>query len=65
MLNDTPTWKYLDQERLQLLQAIHDERDASRVKEMLASFVKVKSKEDFSIQLPSAAIMQVAWLVIY
>ena len=49
---DTPTWKRLDQERLQLPQAIHDERDPSRVKEMLASFVDVESKEDFSTQLP-------------
>jgi hypothetical protein len=48
MLNDTPTWKYLDQDRLQILQAIHDERDPSRVKEMLARFFNVEGKEDFS-----------------
>jgi hypothetical protein len=47
-----PTWCHVIQERTQMLQAIHDERDPIRVREMMANFVSPKKKDAFSIRLP-------------
>jgi hypothetical protein len=49
---DNADWIRITRKRAVLLQAIHDERDLCRVREMMADFVSPASRDDFVIRLP-------------